>query len=270
MNILRRILKTSRPKGPQRSVLAMPIFDSSVEPDFRACVAWARERFPSFRQVGEAEGDGSTFVFPVPGGQLGVTHIPAKIPPGDLEAPAALAWHWPQASAAVAAHTSHVICFGSSNELSCIELRMLHSQLIAALIERSGATGVYVGSSRLIREGAAFLQDVLEASPQDPPLFSWIGLNLTRDDAGALAYTTGLGDFELLDLEMSSSTRDAADLLQFISNIAQYEITSGIQIGDGETVGASADEKLRVTHGPSAVISGKTIARITDESPTVQ
>jgi Domain of unknown function (DUF4261) len=242
----------------------MPIFGTADEPDFRACVAWAKERFPLFGQVGEPEGDGSTFVFPIPGGQLGVTHLPGRIPAGDLETPVALAWHWAEAAEVVDAHAAHAICFGGSDQLSGVELRMLHSQLIASIIEKAGSTGVYVGSASLVREGAAFLSEVLEASTDDPPLFSWIGLNLVKKEDGLLVYTTGLGDFELLDLEISSRSQTLEGLLQLAANIARYEITSGVQIGDGETVGASADEKLQVTHGPSGIISGKTVARIED------
>jgi hypothetical protein len=49
----------------------------------------------------------------------------------------------------------------------------------------------------------------------------------------------------------NDTTMTPSSLLGLLVNVAHYEISAGIQIGDGETVGGSADERIGIRHRPS-------------------
>jgi len=55
----------------------------------------------------------------------------------------------------------------------------------------------------------------------------------------------------LLELEVRDSGREWSDLFEFLANIAHYELVTGVQIGDGETVGGSETERFVVRHTAS-------------------
>lgn len=54
----------------------------------------------------------------------------------------------------------------------------------------------------------------------------------------------------------------ASELFEFVCNIAHYLIQSGPVIKDGNTVGGSADERVRVLHRPSMIDQGRRVYKI--------
>lgn len=262
MSILRRLFGRAPKPKRQNTALAMPLFLTQDPPDIREALRWVRERFPDSSSFGEPDGEAETFTVAIPGGQLGMTFVPMPVPANDLLGPNTLAWHWPSAASVVAGHVAHQILFASSSELDYIELRLLHSRVIAGIVACGHACGVYVGSGMLVREGGAYVQDNLAADRDNLPLLSWIGFNPVMDGGSRSAYTTGLSDFGLLELEVRTFKGDFAETFELLADIAHYQITSGVQIGDGETVGGSDAERIVVRHLASRYIPKTTVACI--------
>ena len=196
----------------------------------------------------------------LPGGALGLAVLPLPIPSGDLEGPVKLAWHWPDAAAAVASHTAHVIVHSGSTTLPPLEVRLALTKLVGVVLRHSDAVGVYVGDALLVRSAQDYAADASSASPEVLPLLSWIGFQLVREDTGYSVYTTGLTHFGLKELEVRSTTRPVPELLGMLADVAHYQIATGRIIGDGETVGASADDRTRVRYQSSAFIPDMTVA----------
>jgi hypothetical protein len=262
MGIVSSIFGRKKPAEPRHSALAMPMFAHASPPNIDAALAWVRERFPDCPAIGQPEGSDDTFTAAIPGGQIGGTFVSAPIPPGDLEGPTALAWHWPSATVDVERHVAHEICFASSSEMDRVALRLLHSRVIAGVAAVSKASGVYVGSSLLVREGQAYVADIEQSDRDSLPIFSWLGFNPVAEEPGRSAYTTGLREFGLLELEVRHSSLQWESLFEFLANVAQYQIANNLQIGDGETVGGSEDERLQVRHLASQYIPDTKVACI--------
>lgn len=133
-----------------------------------------------------------------------------------------------------------------------------HSRIAAV----GKASAIYVGASLLVREGQAYIADIEQADRDNPPVFSWLGFNRVAEEQGHFAYTTGLREFGLLDLEVRHSPLQWDGLIEFLANIAQYAIANNVQIGDGETVGLSDEQRLLVRHLSSEFIPETTVACI--------
>lgn len=260
MSVLKRIFRMGKKEKPRTTALAMPLLSSRSAPNFAEALQWARLRDPDGPTIGALSGDDGAFVAPIPGGQVALAFVAAPVPSGDLEGPRLLAWHWPNASADIDRHVAHVICFAESSELEANELRLLHSRVVAGILYATDSIGVYVGSATLARERDAYLNDVKSASLEDLPLFCWIGFNLVGDEEYASAYTTGLKDFGLLELEVRRTSSSWGQIIGFLADVAHYELTGHLQIGDGETIDGLHGERVTVRHSPSEFKPGEVVA----------
>jgi hypothetical protein len=196
----------------------------------------------------------------IDGGGIGVGLIPTRIPPDDLNGPTLVAWHWPDAATAVEAHTSHVLVHAISSNVSPVELRLLHTHLVAEVLRATGALGVYIGQSMLLRSTEDFLADTATADRKNLPLLSWIGFNPVDDDGACSAYTTGLQTFGYRELEIRRSARPFSEILGRLADAAHYQIASSRELRDGDTFGETAGERRKIRFEQSAVIPDMPVA----------
>ena len=261
MGFFKRLFRrTARSSAPAQA-LAMVLLPEGATFDPSAAIRRFADRFPSARLENiESQDQATTASFQ--GGTVGFVHVPIPVPAGDLEGPAALAWHWPGAATVIANHRTHVICFVSSPALSAVDLHLLHTQLIASIVEVTGALAVYVGDALLVRQGVDYVDEANEAGPENLPVLLWVGFNGVREETGHAAYTTGLARFGLLELETTVTTVPITTLLDRLGSIAAYELSTDTQIGDAHTVGSSAEERFRVQHGASTYMPDTLVARV--------
>ena len=206
--------------------------------------------------------DGVT-VAQIPGGAVGMVLISAPVPPGDLEGPTAVAWHWPTAGEAIARHASHVIVHAGSSTLDLLDLRLLHTRFVAAVAETTGAIGVYVGGAMLVRAADDYVAEARMASHDNLPLLCWLGVNPVREEDGsASGYTTGMHDLGFLELEIRRSERPVTEVLGVLADAASYQLTTGKRLGDGETFGFSETDRRRIRHTRSAFLPDTTVVSI--------
>ena len=260
MSFLGRILRHSEPAQNATHALAMVMLEDAASIDIAAIVQELNGASSAVLQGAEWEANEGVATATLPGGALGLAVLPVPIPPGDLEGPVKLAWHWPDAATAVASHTAHVIVHSGSTTLSRVQVRLALTKLVGVVLKHSDAVGVYVGDALLVRSAHDYAADASSASPDALPLLSWIGFQLVREDAGYSVYTTGLTHFGLKELEARRPTRPVEEVLGMLAEVAHYQIATGRIIGDGETVGATAHDRTRVRYQSSAFIPDMTVA----------
>ncbi len=71
--------------------------------------------------------------------------------------------------------------------------------------------------------------------------------------------------FSQLEIEIERTSLGAEPLLDLIYPTIDYILTSGVRIRPGETLGRSAKEKIKVTHGPSMFESRDKVMKLTLE-----
>lgn len=260
MSFLRRLFGRSAPAPQPSRALAMVLLRSADSFDLGA-VRRALDVLPhALPRVEKWETQDGATVASVPGGALALLSLPAPVPRGDLEGPVQLAWHWPGAAARVAEHTAHVIVNVGSTTLDQIDAHLLLTKVVEAILDSSDAVGVYVGQSLLVRSAEDYAQDAAGAARDALPLLSWVGFQLVDEDGQHSAYTTGLGAFGLLELEVRRSALSPAELLGTLADVAHYQLVSGRRIGDGETFGATAHDRTRIRYQRSEFIPDMQVA----------
>jgi hypothetical protein len=241
--------------APATHALAMVLLESTAVVDAAAILAQLRTHAPDLPLTDVETSDTGVTTAKIPGGAVGIIRLPMPVPHGDLAGPVALAWHWPEAEETVARHGAHVIVHAASDTLDPLALRLLHTRLVAAVAATTDALGVYIGEALLVRAAADYVEDAREASAENPPLLSWVGFNLVGEpDDRFSAYTTGLERLGMPELEVRRVAQPAPAVIGLLADVAHYQLTTGKRLKDGDTFGASADDRRRVRHARSSFI----------------
>ncbi len=207
--------------------------------------------------------------FNTPKGWVAIAPMDRPIAWGDLEAPCAAAFMWPEARAVLKQHKAHLLVSISSPDADEIDRSLQLTQVIAALTETVETAGIYWGAGAVVQSPQTFRGHAKGATRELLPLFLWISFRVGRNkDNSWWGYTIGLQAFDHLELEVVRSGYSPEDFVNRLFNCAHYLLDHGPVLKDGDTFGLSAEEKIKVRHLPSKLgRPGKVIQLQFDESP---
>jgi hypothetical protein len=197
-----------------------------------------------------------------------VSLMEAPIPWGDLDEACATSVLWPNAEATLRTHSMHMVV-AVTGEASAIERSRLLTQIIASLIQCvPPLSGVYWGAAGLVISPAMFREFATEILPEGPPLHMWVNFRVGRNDKGTTSgFTRGLAALDLMDIETDSSIDSPSELRERLESIAGYLLGNGLVIADGDSLGESETEKIRVVYAPSQFGSSEKVMRLEFENP---
>jgi hypothetical protein len=232
--------------------LAMIALKSAKIPGSSDIIAEFEKRCPDGPKLTATDKQDTTCMFDLGGRTAFVSLMPAPIPWSDLEGPCATAWWWPEAADCLQNHRYHAIVGFMGEDDDLVRNHIWLSQLVSAAAVISDAAGIYWGSGTVVHEPQAFADTTAELEPDDVNPSLWIDMRLEQnEDESYRFFTTGLSAFGQPEMEIDRSERPPEDILNFCFDIIAYLLNSRVTIGNGETVGRSADEKVRVTYAPS-------------------
>jgi hypothetical protein len=183
---------------------------------------------------------------------LGYMGMP--IPWTDLEWPTKMAWQWPGSGEALQHHPAHLIIAASTDALPQVELTLLLTRVTAAATAMTDAAGVYYGNAALVISPEQYMEHAAVANTEQLPILLWVGFHPVREAAGLSAYTTGMSTFGHLELEVHESALPADELLGRLADVGHYQLLTGARLGDGQTFGATAEERIQIRHRRSRFI----------------
>ncbi len=82
---------------------------------------------------------------------------------------------------------------------------------------------------------------------------------MRQEDKKFSMYTYGLADFGKLEVEILRSNKDFQELQELLYGIAHYVLSYDATLNDGETIGMSATQKLKITVSDGVYLEGKTV-----------
>jgi hypothetical protein len=90
-------------------------------------------------------------------------------------------------------------------------------------------------------------------SPDAPPLYLWVDLRAVRNDDGTTGlFTTGLTPLGHVEIEIPRIKMQPGELREWLLNIMYYLLEKGPVLKHGETIGMTAEQKIRIRHAPSS------------------
>lgn len=237
-------------------LLARPEFD--VE-KFRAVLKedWGIE-CPEDARNPKGEEDGIALAFEVDGMMATVGLMEAKIPNGEAE-------YWAnsnfmtreQSVAAAKEHKAHLVVAVLGRGHAPLEAGELFVKVAAACLKAPGALGIYDCGTVWLPEH--FIESAMVMKEGEAPLADLVFIGLYRNEKGVSSWTNGLRSFGKEELEIIESSQPPSEVYDLMWNILAYLINEGAVLQDGQTIGATAEQKLSLKLSEGVYVEGQSM-----------
>lgn len=178
------------------------------------------------------------------------------------EAAIAAAWYWSEAEGVLPGLAHAVSVALKTPPEDDLDHAVALTRVAAELGAQLGAGAYLWESTGLVHEGTAFVDQASDASPEDLPLYLWIGFEAREDEPGKISILTrGMGGFERPEVEVDRSARELEEILEVVTDAALYVLTASTALEDGETLEVTRG-KVRVRTMPSLRNDGTRALRL--------
>jgi hypothetical protein len=242
--------------GPGEPIIAALLLEGDSFPVDAFLKQAAKARIAGKAVSGINRSEGGVFSFEVGDEFLALALMPAPYPAGDLEGPIATSWMWPPQPpiANVKQHRSHLLITMTGGAADRVRRRLILTAVTALAAKQPGVMAVYWAEAALVIFPPLFV-DMAEQinSPQAPPLYLWVDLRAFRNEDGTTGlFTTGLSSLGHMEIEIPRIEMEPGELREWLLNIMYYLLENGPVLKDGETIGMTAEQQIRIRHCPSS------------------
>jgi hypothetical protein len=243
-------------KTENNILLAMPMFNNNERYNINDVI----ENLKTFwgLMITDFTGDDNSAVFKIEGEMVALAYMPAPIPWEDIQGSAQYAYNWQTAAQDLENHNGHAIVSIMSSQKNQKERFTILSKLLCSILSTSNSIGVYQGSQTLLIPKSQYLENIEEIK-QGTPLTLWIYIGIRPSEQGNSIYTYGLSNFGKQEMEVINSKLQIEELYNFISNISAYVINSDVTFRNGETLGYTEEQKIKITSSKGQFTEGQTL-----------
>jgi len=209
---------------------------------------------------------------------LSVMLIDKPLPAGMLDAAIQADLVWPEAKEKLAAHEAHIIvgCVaGSEGYGPAIDTAGLVTAMAAVVAALTPTIGVYWSSGNTVTETSQFQRVADSFFAGNPPVTVWVQLLLlpslpsAQGEPTLAAVTQGLQPFVGREIEFQPSTLPPVTVAQKVVGACIYLLSKGPVLKDGDTLGISEEERIRVAyadqgHRPGIPVMKLSLERLDD------
>lgn len=206
----------------------------------------------------EHVGDTSS-VLVIDGYNILIGHMPIPVPAEEIKATADYNYFWENGKEEAPKHQGHIILSLTGGGKNPVKENLLYSKVVSSILNNSNALGMYMGGRSLLMKKDFYLANVEMMSEEDLPLYNWIYIGLRQENGKQSVYTFGLSDFNKKEIEILDSPHSLEELSDMIFNLAHYVIAGNVDLKDGETIGMSAEQKLKITESKGKFLEGNTL-----------
>jgi hypothetical protein len=186
---------------------------------------------------------------------VAIAPMKAPYPWSDLEGYCETARMWPPdvSPMSLKQHRSHVLITMMGGKSDPVARRLTLTRLTAIAAKQTGVVGVVWPEGTLVHFPPIFIEmtEVIGSS-EAPPLYLWVDFRLFRNDDGSFGlFTTGLTALGRMEIEIPTSHMKPGELREWVVGIAYYVLDQGPLLKHGDTIGMTAEQKVRVRHAKS-------------------
>jgi hypothetical protein len=147
-------------------------------------------------------------------------------------------------------HRSHLLVTMMGGAADPVRRRLIQTAVTAAAAKQPGVMAVYWPEATLIHFPPVFIGMAEEInSPEAPPLYLWVDMRAFRNDDGTIGmFTTGLAPLGHMEIEIPRIEMEVGELRDWMINILYYLLEKGPVLHDGQTIGMTAEQKIRIKH----------------------
>jgi len=250
--------RKEQPEEPKKNniLIAMPMFKNGETFDFEKVSDHLKTNWNI--PIADINGDNGTVTFSIQGETVALATIPNQIPFEDIQGAAQYAYNWPTAEKDLENHNSHIIVTIISSKNTTLEKFIILTKVLSSIVATTNCIGVYQGSQSLLIPRDQYLDSSESLKLNQIPIDLWIYIGLRKGKTGNTAYTYGLTAFDKLEMEFINAKLDLEEMFSFLSNICAYVINSNVIFKSGQTLGYTADQKIKITKSKGQFVEGQT------------
>ncbi|AMA59374.1 DUF4261 domain-containing protein [Bradyrhizobium sp. CCGE-LA001] len=238
--------------------LGFVLLDSPVTPDMSAVANILRARHPDLMtgpdDPGEQHVQASSPLIRCGNQLVAVMSMPAPLP-DDTGLWSRAATNWPESKAVAVRHRGHLIVSALGKDVPPLTAARTTTSVIGALIAAMPESCGVVWDGRVARPSGLWLESSSRAFAPFPdyPFTLWVDILPFRSDRKIGAITVGLSSFVGREIEFRSARLTLPTVIDKVAGLSAYLIEHGNVVKDGDTIGASAEERIKVRHRNSEV-----------------
>ena len=187
---------------------------------------------------------------------LAMSCMDFPVPQEEAEWHAQFNYMWKDAVEAAKSHKAHIMVsiLGAKTPQ---DGGVLYTKVITTLCRQENTVGVY--ANEVVYEPKFFIaaSEMLQSS--DLPILNLVWFGLARSEKGVSAYTCGLEKFGKDEMEILDSDKQPSELRDFLLNTAAYVITEDVLLHDGETLGYTNEQRLKLVKSEGVNVSGESL-----------
>ena len=249
--------------------LALVMLDKPREPDFAAASQFLSEKFEHPSEISGSNSTDNMIVCTLGEFTAAATLVPNPVPWSQLEGPCATAWYWPAAAETLRDHQAHLVVTLIDEGGKSADKSLALTQLVAGLASQPGVVGVFWGPGRIVHPPGAFVEQAVQSTDADLPLFLWVDFRVEKTETGvSRLYTTGLEALGYCELEVQDFPGEPQHLLEFCYNVAHYQLTEKKHLDDGDTVGLTDEVQVIARREGSMFDESLEVVRLDFQTPT--
>ncbi len=204
----------------------------------------------------ELDKEDETVILSYNGGIAAVSLMPAPVPEDEIVYHAGRNFRWSDAIETSKRHKAHLLVSVMGSRMSPTEAGTLLVKLVDSCCKQKGVLGIYANGTVYQPE---FYMDFSQFAKEGFPLFNLVWFGLYHGKNGICGYTDGMRSFGYDEIEIVDSKQDPNDIVNFLSDVANYVITSDVILRDGETIGFTAEQKLPITKSRALAVEGESL-----------
>jgi hypothetical protein len=209
--------------------------------------------------IDSTDGNDTSFILKIDNQMVMGMLIPAAIPQGELDDCINVGYFWKNAKTEAVQHKAHIIISVLPNAHSAVDMNTMFTKVAAAVLEETDALGIYLGSRTLLLSKEFYTNHAQVLKEGSLPLFNWAYFGLVKQGDKNSVYTYGLELFGKKEMEIIDSHREISELQDMMYNTAHYVLDSEVTLKNGETLGISAEQKLKISLSKGKYLEGKTL-----------
>jgi hypothetical protein len=247
----------SGPPESSETILGMILLEDAGSLNIKGVVDELKARWRL--EVNDSDLSEDASVLSINGYSVAIAVIPAAIPGDEVRRAADYNYLWSNGAEESAAHSGHVILSIMRAGKDPVGENILFSQVASAILNHSRAIGIYIGGRSLVLKKDFYNENVAVMTREDLPLYIWIYFGLRTENGRHSVYTYGLTDFGKKEMEILNSSHSLEELNEMMFNLAHYVIAGNIRLKSGETIGLSAEQKLKIRESKGRYLDGSTL-----------
>ena len=204
--------------------------------------------------VNQAE---KTLVVYTPAATVMLANMDYPAPVADIRAAAEAAWLWQNASEEAPRHQSQVVISVIGSTTKPVDLYKLFTRVAAAVLDNTRSCGIYMNSQYVLQSKGFYLQAARNLNEKALPIYCWVFFGMLKQDGGNSAYTYGMKEFGLPDLEIVKSQHSLQEVHAVLHDIVRDALQFNTRLQDGSVVETLEGKKITLKLNNSTFLEGQ-------------